>query len=106
MLSTHDLRQQLLAWVQKHAIYVRGETYGPDGRLVSDSEAVEELLDCAQPQLGSLAKLRLADLLPREQAVVETVAYKISILPGYSGSPSDAVTDAVDIVRAAGFVLP
>lgn len=105
-ISHYDLRRQLLAWVQNHTTY-RGRRDDGLGVLVSDNEAVEELLDCMLPRLDRLADYRLADLSPRERTAVEVVAYELSSKCGaYNGSPSDAVTDAIGIVRAAGIVLP
>jgi hypothetical protein len=49
--NEHDLRMAILPWVQGQAIYRRGGTFEPDGRLVSDHEAVEELLDAIRPIL-------------------------------------------------------
>lgn len=100
-ISHHDLRQQLLEWVQRHQIRRYSDEF-----LVSHNEAVEELLDCMIPRLDHVADLRLAELPKREQAAVEAAAYALSKCGAYGGSPSDAVTDAIAIVRAAGIVLP
>lgn len=108
MLSAHDQRIRFLEWVQQHAIYRRGVPgAASSGRLVSDNEAVEELLDCTLIRTDNhLAQIRLDELSSREQMAVEIVAYELTSKCGaYNGSPSDAVTDAIGIVRAAGFVL-
>lgn len=99
-LSVHDLRLNFLAWVQSQSIYRRG--MDGLGDLVSDNEAVEELITCTQASL-QLPDYRFADLNEVERLQVETVVSELLRCGAYHGSKTDAITDSVAIVKAVMF---
>lgn len=115
-LTEHNLRMNLLDWVQRHTILRRGNT-GENPRaaivvqgghwvgLVSDNEAIEELLECVSAR-KVVEYDRFTELNPMEQMQVDAVARELTRCGGYIASPTDAVTDAIGIVKAAFFAPP
>lgn len=105
--TEHQLRMKLLGWVQKHTIMRRSSIrFGWRTKVMSDNEAVEELLECV-----SALKVpyydRYTSLTEVERMQVEAVAQELVTRCGaYQGSTTDAITDAIGIVKAATFAPP